>query len=196
MNDIVANLALLKLYQFYPRHAKDDVILTVLTKALIRFYSADFTCALHLLPPHLLVSEPTSEDSLAAQVQRLFKLYGLLDSARYSDFWALFERDEAYADAVADVAGFEDELRQSIAKTVEVSCRQVAVPVFRSWVHLSENRFVDWISTVLKWTIKDDQVLVPVSSQTMISSKLTITNETVRFEQLSRIVRRAFELEV
>lgn len=195
-NDIVANLALLKLYQFYPRQAKDELILTVLTKALVRFYSADFTSAMHLLPPHLLVSEPASDDSLAAQVQRLFKLYGLLDSARYGEFWSLFERDESYADAVADVVGFEDDLRLSIARTVKVSCRQVAVPVFRAWVHLSENRFPEWVASVLKWEIKDDRVLVPVSSETMISSKLTITNENVRFEQLSRIIRRAFELGV
>ncbi|ANB14232.1 hypothetical protein AWJ20_5193 [Sugiyamaella lignohabitans] len=192
-NDIAANLALLKHYQFSVRAAKDDIILSVLSMALVKFYTSDFTSALHLLPSFVLTLENPPNDSLAQQTQKLYHLYTLLDSARYTEFWSTFESDDSYADIVADVSGFEDELRLSIAKTVEVSSKQIAVPVFQDWSNLSESKFTKWIEDTLHWVIKDKSVIVPVNKDN--DPKVTITTENIRFDQLSRIIKRAYELE-
>lgn len=192
--DILANLALLRLYQFNVESAKEDVINIVLSKALIRFYSADFTSCLHLLPPYVLCVEDSKPDGLAASVQKLFELYKLLDSARYSDFWEKFEKDDSYADIVSDVVGFEDHLRLSIAKTVQVSCKQIAVSVFQEWSNFSEARFTEWVEKVLGWTIVNGSVQIPSNKDN--ETKMIVTPEVVRFEQLSKLIKRAYELKV
>jgi translation initiation factor 3 subunit K len=193
-HDIAANLALLKHYQFNSRAAKDDFIMTTLSMALVKFYTSDFTCALHLLPPYILTMDNPPTDSLAQQTQKLFQLYTLLDSARYTEFWSTFESDDSYADIVADVQGFEDELRLSIAKTVEISSKQIAVPVFQDWSNLSETKFTNWIENTLHWTIVNQSVIVPFNKDN--DAKMVVTTENVKFEQLSRIVKRAYELNV
>lgn len=190
--DSPANLALLKLYQFNTHLSRDDVILTILSKALIRFYSCDFTSCLHLLHPSVLLIQDPPAESLSDQTQKLFHLYSLLDSAKYSEFWNTFESDDAYADIVADVNGFEDELRLSIAKTVEISLKQIAVPVFQEWSNLSENKFTKWVEETLGWKISGTSVIVPVNKDNEI--KMVVTNETVRFEQLNKIIKKVYEL--
>ena len=194
--DIVANLALLKLYQFNIHELKEDVIIRVLTKALLSFYTADFSTALHLLPPYVTTTAEPETDSLSDQCQRLLHLYTLLDSARYSEFWSEFEKDDTYADLVADVVGFEDEVRLSIAKTVRMTFKKISVQVFQDWSNLSSDlKFSEWITSKLGWTIdkSKNQVIVPLNKDN--DAKPVVTSEQVRFEQLSRLIKRSYELE-
>lgn len=192
--DSSANLALLKLYQFNSHLSRDEIILIILSKALIRFYSCDFAACLHLLHPSVLLIQNPPTESLAEQVQKLFHLYTLLDSAKYTEFWTTFESDDSYADIVADVTGFEDELRLSIAKTVEISSKQITVSVFQEWCNLSENKFTKWVEDTLGWKIAGNSVIVPMNKDN--ETKMVVTNETVRFEQLSKIMKKGFEIKV
>ncbi|KAA8896756.1 hypothetical protein TRICI_006841 [Trichomonascus ciferrii] len=192
--DIVANLALLKLYQFNNHLAKDDIVVIILSKALVRFYSSDFTTALHLLPGYVTTTVDPQPDSLTDQCQKLLKLYELLDGCKYSEFWQLFKSDDSYEDMVADVNGFADDLRLSIAKTVEVAAKRIPVKVFQNWCNLSDAKFKEWVESNLGWTIKDDSVEVPLNKDN--DAKPVITSETVKFEQLNRIIKRAYELKI
>uniref|UniRef100_A0A060TD43 Eukaryotic translation initiation factor 3 subunit K n=1 Tax=Blastobotrys adeninivorans TaxID=409370 RepID=A0A060TD43_BLAAD len=191
--DIAANLALLKLYQFNAHLAKDEVCATILALALTRFYSSDFTTALHLLPPSATAppSEEGTSDGLSDGVQKLIKLYELLDSAHYAEFWHAFRSDDASQDLVADVSGFADAVRSSIAKTVAIVARQVPVSVFLAWTNLSEAKLESWVSE-LGWTIKDNIILIPANKDN--EAKPVVTSETVRFDQLSKIIKRAYDI--
>lgn len=192
--DIVANLALLKLYQFNAHMAKDDIVVIVLAKALVRFYSSDFTTALHLLPGYITTTTDPEPDSLTDQCQKLFKLYELLDGCKYTEFWQLFKSDDSYQDLVADVNGFADDLRMSIAKTVQMAAKHIPVKVFQEWCNLSDAKFKEWVEQKLGWSIKGESVEIPLNKDN--DPKPVITSETVKFEQLGKIIKRAYELKI
>jgi translation initiation factor 3 subunit K len=52
--DLEANIALLKLYQFYPQTIDRDVIATVLLKALMNMPTNDFLLCSYLVPEKLV----------------------------------------------------------------------------------------------------------------------------------------------
>lgn len=264
--DIESNLALLKLYQFNPQTNEEEIILSILSKGLVRFYASDFTLALHLLPCYVLgdvstsiakttaaaaatnennntstsdntlsiaaaisssmvssltninngnkanadgnINEddeeeateglPIGTDSLSESVQRLCTLYNLLDASKYSEFWSTYESDDDYADVVCNVVDFEDALRLSIAKTVELSCRRIPGKILKEWVNLSGNKFNDFVLKTLKWSFEegtsDDTLTVLIPSNKDNEAKTVVTNETVYFEQLARIIKRGYEI--
>lgn len=220
--DIEANLALLKLYQFNNQTSDEDTILSILAMGLVRFYASDFTLSLHLLPCGVLgdvfdlssihgnkgteagdaaaaaagttPATPSSSgnDSLSEAVQRLSKLYALLDSSRYTEFWELYDSDDENADSVCSVEGFEDLLRDSIARTISFAATSVPVTVLQGWANISGNKFNEWVSSSLGWQIKDDVVVIP--SNEYNTPKTVVTNESVYFDQLSRIIKKGFEI--
>lgn len=198
--DVAANLALLKLYQFnyVPGNTRDEYIVMILTKALVRFYSSDFTTCMHLLPAHVTSAETSAESSsLKDQVDKLVELYKILDACKFSEFWAKFESDDSYLDLVADVNGFEDDLRLSISNTIKISYKQIQSSVFQEWVNIPDNaKFKNWVEQTLGWNfVKDGQsVQVPLNKEN--DPKPIITAETVRMEQVGRLIKHAFELTV
>lgn len=207
--DIEANLALLKLYQFNPQTSDEETILSILAMGLVRFYSSDFTLSLHLLPctslgnvfdmstifPGAAKPEGTSStpsDNLSEVVERLSKLHSLLDSARYAEFWEVYDADDDNADFVCSVEDFEDKLRASIARSVSFAATSVSVPVLQGWANLSGNKFSEWVTKTLGWEIKGDSVIIPANNSN--TPKTVFTNESVHFEQLSKLIKRGFEL--
>lgn len=192
--DIAANLALLKLYQFTTNTAKDDYIVMVLTKALVRFYTSDFSTAMHLLPPYVTSIE---ESSLKDQVEKLFELYRLLDACKFGEFWSKLDNDDSYADLVADVKGFDEDVRFGIAKTLEISSRQIAVNVLKEWLNITnDQKFKQFVENEMNWsfTKNGESVAIPLNKDN--DTKPVITNETVKFEQLTRLIKHAYEQNV
>lgn len=207
--DIEANLALLKLYQFNPQTSDEDIILSILAMSLVRFYSSDFTLSLHLLPctslgnvfdltavfpaaPQPDSASATPGDNLSEAVQRLSKLYNLLDNSRYAEFWELYDSDDDNADFVCSVDNFEAKLRASIARAVSLVATSVSVSVFQAWSNLSGNKFTEWVTKTLGWEIKNDSVIIPVNESN--TPKTVFTNESVHFDQLSKIIKKGYEI--
>lgn len=137
-------------------------------------------------------SEEGYLDGFAENVQKLLGLFRLLDASRYSEFWSTFESDDSYADLVADVSDFESALRKSIAQTVEISARKLPVVVLEEWANLSGNRFQEWVTKTLGWTIEDKTVVIPANKEN--EAKPVVASETLKFEQLSKLIKRAYEV--
>ncbi|KAF5097334.1 hypothetical protein D0Z03_001438 [Geotrichum reessii] len=209
--DIEANLALLKLYQFNTEIPRDEeTVINILVKGLVRFWSSDFMLALHLLPAYVgevvksttgnkkaegVKSEEEPErylDTFAENVNKLLGLFKLLDASKFAEFWTLFESDDSYADLVADVTDFETALRKSISQTVEISARRVPVAVLEEWVNLSGNKFQEWVTKTIGWTIEDASVVIPANKEN--EAKPVVANETLHFEQLGSLIKRAYEV--
>lgn len=131
-------------------------------------------------------------DGFAENVQKLLGLFRLLDASKYSEFWSTFESDDSYADLVADVTDFESALRKSIAQTVEISARKMPVAVLEEWSNLSGNRFQEWVTKSLGWSIDGTTVVIPGNKEN--EAKPVVTSETLRFEQLSKLIKRAYEV--
>lgn len=189
-SDIEANLALLKLLQFQqqPNPNKEDIICNILSMALANFLTSDFTTDLHVLPSYVLDSP--AADTLAESIQKLFHLYTLLDGCRFPEFWAVYERDDAHADITADVADFENLVRISITRAVDISSQAIHKDVFRSWLNLSDNKFADYVKE-LGWKVEGETVVVPPNKEN--EAKPATTTESIKIEQISRLLKRTNE---
>ncbi|TQS37071.1 hypothetical protein Golomagni_02467 [Golovinomyces magnicellulatus] len=185
-------------YQFNPHLSKDETITNILVKFLTVFPSPDFSLALHLLPPHILIptsdSKPlsnTSDAILSEAVRKLNTLNNLLSEASYSEFWTTFDRDDLYADLVADVSGFEELIRIRIALTVSQSVQEIERSILESWLGVQGTAFETFVTGVCGWQITGNLVQVPLNKEN--EAKGTMVRENVKFEQFSRVIRRAFE---
>ncbi|KAI1007209.1 Eukaryotic translation initiation factor 3 subunit K [Podosphaera aphanis] len=197
-NDTYANLALLKLFQFNPHLTKDEIITNILVKCLTIFPSPDFSLALHLLPPHILTPISTSsalpaagDAPLSEAVQKLNILHNLLSQASYSEFWSTLDSDDLYADLIADVSGFEELIRVRIALTVSQSVREIEKIVLESWLGIRGDALDKFLTSVCGWQIDGSMVKIPLNKEN--EAKGTIVRENVKFDQFSRVIRRAYE---
>lgn len=190
--DCYANLALLKLYQFNPHLTKEETITNILVKALTVFPSPDFSLCLHLLSPSILLSSQSANDSLSEAVQKLHVLSQQLESGQYREFWATLDSDDLYADLIADCAGFEELIRVRIAMATAQAAREVDRKVFESWINLEGEDFEAFVRNVCQWNIDEEgHVSIPVNNDN--EAKTTVTRETVKFDQFSRLIKRAYE---
>ncbi|KAK4999713.1 hypothetical protein LTR66_001309 [Elasticomyces elasticus] len=178
------------IYQFNPHLTQNEVTTNILVKALTVFPSPDFSLCLSLLPPHLLAPQPPA-DSLAEMVQALSALNRLLCAADYTTFWETLESDDLYADLISDVVGFEEIMRVRIAVVVSQSVQELERAVLESWLNMKGDAFEKFVREICGWAIEDSRVKVPLNKEN--EAKGTIVRENVKFDQFSRMIRRAYE---
>ena len=77
-SDIDANLALLKLYQFYPKNLNEQIVIKILIKSLSKLPSTDFQQCLFLIPYNLMVSN---------WLLSLFKIFSSSSIIKFSYFF-------------------------------------------------------------------------------------------------------------
>jgi len=187
--DAMANLALLKLYQFNPHLTKDETITNILVKALTIFPSPDFSLCVHLLPPNVL--DPTiATDDLSNAIRKLATLNEFIESGSYREFWATLESDDLYADLVADCVGFEDIMRDAIAVQTTMIAREAKKEMVQAWLNVVD----DQLESLVKrygWAVEGDLVKVPINKEN--EAKTTVFRENVAFNQFQNVIRRGFE---
>jgi len=194
--DSYANLALLKLYQFNPHLTKDETTTNILVKALTVFPSPDFSLCLSLLPPYVLLasrdsSGPPASGTLAEAVQHLSVLHNQLNNAQYTEFWNTLEGDDLYADLTADVQGFEDTMRVRIAVVVSQCMQAIERNILEGWLNVSGAKFDTFVKEVCEWTVEGSTVKVPLNKEN--EARSVIQRETVKFDQFSKMIKRAYE---
>ncbi|KAF8533454.1 armadillo-type protein [Trichophaea hybrida] len=187
--DALANLALLKLYQFNPHLTKEETITNILVKALLVFPSPDFSLCLHLLPPNIL-DHATATDALSDAVRKLALLNELIESGGYREFWEAFEHDDMYADLVVDCAGFEESMRDAIAVQTNMIAREANKEMVQGWLNASSE---DLPAAVARygWSVEGDLVKVPINKEN--EAKTTVFRESVSFGQFQNVIRRGYE---
>jgi len=179
-------------YQFNPHLNRDETITNILVKALAVFPSPDFSLCLHLLPPYILLNNhPTSSGDLSEAVQKLKELNLLLESAQFKEFWTTLDSDDLYADLIADVTGFEDSIRQQVAMVASQSMREVNRELFEGWTNLRSDEFERFVKEDLGWSIEGDVVKIPLNKDN--EARPTVTRENVKFDQFTRMIKRAYE---
>lgn len=88
--DCEINLAILKLYQFYPdaNTVNPEVMIRVLIKAMMNLPEADFHLAMYLIPEPFHSSE---------EVEHLVYLVEKLEMGQFKEFWRMFkERSQVF----------------------------------------------------------------------------------------------------
>lgn len=115
----------------------------------------------------------------------------LLEQADYAEFWSTLDGDDLYADLIADVSGFEEIMRVRIAVSVSQAVREMRRSVMEDYFNLNGGAFDKFVNEILGWTVEGDNVKVPLNKEN--EAKGTVVRENVKFDQFSRMIRRAYE---
>nr|QBH73280.1 eukaryotic translation initiation factor 3 subunit K [Isotomurus palustris] len=111
--DLEANLAILKLYQFFPNLYKPEVVSWILLKALTNLPHTDFVLCRCLLGPGQL------EDM---HILRIAYLANLLELCQFKKFWQEKSQD---ANLISQISGFDDSVRKFICHVVNITYQTV-----------------------------------------------------------------------
>ncbi|KAG0210034.1 hypothetical protein BGX28_009710 [Mortierella sp. GBA30] len=174
--DAMANLAILKLYQFNTHLTNDQVVNNILVKALTTLPEPDFNLCLYLLNEQMVNEEP---------VVRLVALQDLIEQARFADFWKIYEGDDIYKELTAEVLGFEDSMRTNIAHAIAMTFQSIELESLQAYIHLKSQALSDFIQQQ-GWTVASGVVTIPVNKDN--EAKTTVLTENIKFEQLTKII--------
>lgn len=146
--DADANLAVLKLYQFYPNKYNPSTVAKILIKALMSLPSPDFLSALYLIPDRKQVDEP---------IPVISQLQGLLETGRFKEFW---ETAGSCAQLLESVPGSVDGVRDFMLSVIARSYKTINADTLGELLDL-DTKAVAGVVEKQGWAEKDGVVTTP-----------------------------------
>ncbi|KAL5534420.1 hypothetical protein ACEPAG_882 [Sanghuangporus baumii] len=186
--DCLANLAILKLYQFNPALYNPDVVVNVLIKSLTAVPFPDFNLCIALLGERPIASNLDEPDPLPELLPTLTSLHEHLLQCRFPAFWELYRSDDLQnlrENYTVECAGFEDSIRQVAVKAVKATFKRINVERLGTYLDLSGDDLVEYISS-LGWGVDGSVVTIPPNPDNRVEA--TVIRENVQLSQLSKII--------
>ncbi|ORX65085.1 ARM repeat-containing protein [Linderina pennispora] len=176
-HDLMANLSLLKMYQFNPDMVDVDVVRRILAKALISPSTADFNLCLYLL------SDEICSD---ASISKLLTLRDSLERAQFTKFWKEMYGDDDDEESVVDgIAGFENGLRKLIIGNITSTYQTIPAKAVEEMVNLDQD-------AENGWAVDNGVISLPLKSEN--KAVATVIKENVKFEQLTKMLSAANDI--
>lgn len=150
--DSGANLAVLKLYQFYPERYNSQVVPKILIKMLTMLPSTDFQCALYLIPENKTVDEP---------IPVIMRMQELLETGKFNAFW---EESGTCAELLESVPGAIDAIRQFMVSVLGRTYKTVDQSTLRELLNLSADE-LGKLCEKEGWKISGDVVELPSNNE-------------------------------
>eukprot|EP01102_Stenamoeba_stenopodia_P008620 TRINITY_DN2503_c0_g1_i1.p1 TRINITY_DN2503_c0_g1~~TRINITY_DN2503_c0_g1_i1.p1 ORF type:complete len:216 (+),score=60.10 TRINITY_DN2503_c0_g1_i1:69-716(+) len=173
-NHLEANLALLKLYQFYPDKTNLAIIKAILLKALTNSPNPDF-----------LYCSPLLRESVHAdeQITTISNLSNLLETAQFQKFW---ETLNAHPELVpAEFKNFNDAIRSFITTTLNITYQVISRDYLSLVLNLQGEELNAFI-TKNDWQVTGDTVRLPIVEENQAKPKKIA--EHLSFEQIGKIL--------
>ncbi|KAI0053293.1 ARM repeat-containing protein [Auriscalpium vulgare] len=191
--DCLANLAILKLYQFNQDLYNPDVIVNILVKALTSVPFPDFNLSIALLDERLPSANPDEPDPLPTLLPHLTSLHSLLQQCRFPAFWALYRSDELESlrdNYTVEVVGFEDSIRDVAVRAVKAAFQRIGSKRLSSYLDLEGADLEEYV-TRIGWRLDSSTGVVelPPNPDNQISS--TVVQEDIKLPQLSKVISHA-----
>jgi len=189
--DCLANLAILKLYQFNNDLYNSDVVINILLKALTAAPGPDFNLCLALIgdrSPNQTTDEP---DPLLSLLPELTKLSELLMTCRFPQFWAMYRSEELAPlrdNYTVECVGFEDAVREVAIKAVRQTFKRIGSKRLGSYLDLEGAELEEYVHEQ-GWEIDGSTVIVPPNQDNVVRS--TVQNEELKLPQLAKIIAHA-----
>lgn len=114
-----ANLACLKLYQFYPEKTNVSIVVKILLKALAALPSSDFVSCLYLL------SEKIHRETAVSTV---ISWADALETGNFIDFWNSLQSNK---DIIKDMPGIEDSFREFMLAVISRTYLRIHLSVLK-----------------------------------------------------------------
>ncbi len=168
--DSGTNLAVLKLYQFYPERYDAHIVAKILIKSLTSLPSTDFPCALYLIPERKTVDEP---------IPVIMRMQELLETGKFATFW---EESGTCAELLASVPGAIDAIRAFMVSVVARTYKTVRRPVLAELLNLNDADLTA-LCDQQKWTLDGDTVVL--SSNEENQPRPRSMEESLSFRQVA-----------
>eukprot|EP00002_Diphylleia_rotans_P035787 TRINITY_DN7840_c0_g2_i1.p1 TRINITY_DN7840_c0_g2~~TRINITY_DN7840_c0_g2_i1.p1 ORF type:complete len:226 (-),score=63.49 TRINITY_DN7840_c0_g2_i1:193-870(-) len=169
-----SNLALLKLYQFFPEDITGGYIEKIFLKAQMRYPSTDYLLCCCLVPEKLQSQAP---------LNWIRELSNYLESASFEKFW---EEASKHGDLIDTIPGYHVAIRQYIAYLISISYQSLKKETLSKYLHLEGEEFAAFVKTV-GWTITaDGLVKLPLTEDNQAKGKQQA--ESFPLDQLGRLL--------
>jgi translation initiation factor 3 subunit K len=188
--DCLANLAILKLYQFNAELYNPDVVINILLKALTACPSPDFNLCISLLDDRPLNIQLDEPDPLPVILPILKDLHSLLYRCRFPAFWKTYRTDKLEnlrENYTVEITGFENAIRAVAIRAVRATFTGINAVRLGSYLDLSGDDLVRYVEA-LGWTIDSTKnvVIIPPNPDNQIEA--TVVQETIKLSQLTKII--------
>lgn len=118
-------------------------------------------------------------------MDQLTTLQQLLEQSNYVKFWETYN-DATYQKLTSNVVGFEDAIRQLIARVVTMSHQSINLPVLQSYLALKDQTKFAAFCEQQQWTQQGDLVLIPLNKDN--EAKAIVVRENIKFDQLTKVI--------
>jgi len=172
--DLEANLAILKLYQFFPNLYDPEIVCWILLKAITNLPHSDFVLCRCLLGAAQL------ED---LHIRRIVYLANLLEVCQFKKFWEEKKGDEQL---LSQIVGFDDSIKKFISHVVNITYQTIEGSALKElFGGIPDAELKSWIA---KNGWKEDQNgMVFISNQEDLIKTKNIT-EKITFDTLTFVV--------
>ncbi|KAF9229486.1 ARM repeat-containing protein [Gyrodon lividus] len=191
--DCLANIAILKLYQFNPDLFNPDVVVNILLKALTAEPFPDFNLCISLLddrPPNVNTDEP---DPLPILLPILTNLYDFLHQCRFPAFWTFYKSEQLESlreNYTIECVGFEDAIREVAARAVKATFTRIGLERLGTYVDLSGPGLDAWVAKQ-GWVTDGGVVSIPPNPDNQIES--VVIRENVKLPQLAKVIAHSVQ---
>jgi len=172
--DLEANLAILKLYQFFPNLYKPEIVCWILLKSLTNLPNTDFVLCRCLLGPGQL-------DDL--NIARIAYLANLLELCQFKRFWQEKSQDSSL---ISQIAGFDDSVRKFVCHVVNITYQTVDKTVLKELLGgITDADLRSWIAKN-GWKEEPNNMVFIANQEEHVKTK-NIT-ETISFDTVSVVM--------
>ncbi|KXN89864.1 Eukaryotic translation initiation factor 3 subunit K [Leucoagaricus sp. SymC.cos] len=188
--DCLANLAILKLYQFNPELYNPDVVINILIKALTASPSPDFGLCASLLDERPINTPLEEPDPLPTLLPALRGLHDLLFRCRFPAFWDIYRSDELETlrdNYTVEVVGFDNAVREVVVRAVKAAFTRISTARLGSYLALSGDDLAKYVAK-LGWTTDLATSVVNIPSNPDNQIEATIVQEAIKLPQLAKVI--------
>ncbi|KAF8649876.1 hypothetical protein AX16_005638 [Volvariella volvacea WC 439] len=191
--DCLANLAILKLYQFNPDLYNPDVVINILIKALTALPLPDFNLCVSLLDERPINATLEEPDPLPVLLPILKELHDLLYRCRFPAFWEIYrseQLDTLRENYTIEFVGFEDAIREVVIRAVKATFTRVGVDRLGSYLALSGQLLEEFVAQQ-SWTLDGSRSVVTITPNPDNQIEATVVQESIKLPQLTKIISHA-----
>ncbi|KAJ4486344.1 armadillo-type protein [Lentinula aciculospora] len=192
--DCLANLAILKLYQFNPDLYNPDVVINILIKALGASPLPDFNLCISLLDERLSNATLDEPDPLPSLLPVLHGLHLLLYRCRFPAFWRAYRSDQLEGlrdNYTVECAGFEDSIREVVIRAVKSTFTRIGTERLSLYLDLDSPEELKVYIDKLGWTLNSEGTVVNIPPNPDNQIEAIVVQESIKLPQLTKVISQA-----
>ncbi|KAF9270395.1 ARM repeat-containing protein [Marasmius fiardii PR-910] len=192
--DCLANLAILKLYQFNPELYNPDVVINILVKALSASPLPDFNLCISLLDERPINATLDEPDPLPQLLPILQGLHHLLYRCRFPAFWRAYRSEQLSSlreNYTVEVAGFENSIRDVAIRAVKSTFTRISTDRLGLYLDLNSPEELNSYIETLGWTLDSTGAVINIPPNPDNQIAATVVQENIKLPQLTKVIAQA-----